>query len=368
MGIFKKYRLSKDPRHPKGTILIPLEDIGIDPEETQARDKDYDPTDLQELEDSIEKYGLLEPLVVTETDPSWANERDITLIGGTHRKGRVDKLNREKGLFSTGVPCIVESYGSFGEMAEGQFDDNTHEDKICVKNEKQDMIRLIGRIFKDGTYRPFGPSGIVWEKKLFQLKKGDPKLIRLFDELTKYVNPQTSPRKLSKKVFKVDVQREIVDEIFNSNGAPPMRQIHLYNNTEMKNEIADGNVVSGFSADPGQIDNGKLVITMNPNDLRAKPFAVVNHLMNTLGGKNVTLTSKQNTEVIVVAYHNKATSDTTLDNFRKKVETTCSDFNDFIRHNMHLGKNVSAIDKIVIMPQKKNRTSGNEKKMKVINL
>ena len=364
MVTFKKYPLSKDPRHPKGTILIPLEDIGIDPEETQARNKDYDPTDLQELEDSIEKYGLLKPLVVTETDPSWANELDITLIGGTHRKSRVDKLHREKGLFSTGVPCIVESYGSFGEMVELQFDDNTHETDICVKNDKQDMIRLIGRIFKDGTYAPFASTGgIVWEKKLFKSKKGDPKLVKLFDELTRYVNPQTSPRKLSKKVFKVDVQREIVDEIFNSHGAPPMRQIRLYSNTEMKSMIANGQVVSGFSTQPGQIDNGKLVITMNPNDVRAKPFAVVKYLMDTLGGKNITLTSKHGSEVIVVAYHNKATSDESLDKFRETVKTTCSDFNDFVRHNTQLGKNISAIDKIIFMPQKKNRTSGNERKM-----
>tara|TARA_X000001388_G_scaffold7221_2_gene4519 strand:- start:14 stop:1114 length:1101 start_codon:yes stop_codon:yes gene_type:complete len=366
MSIFAKYPASQDPAHPLGTILIPLDEIGIDPEQTQARDEDYDPTEEQELEDSIEKYGLRDPLKVTETDPSWTNQLDITLIGGTHRHGRIEKLFREKGLFSAGVPCLPETYSNFGEMVESQFDDNAHEDKICIKNKKRDMIRLIGRIFKDGTYAPIG--GLVWEKSIFKLPKGDPKLSDLFIEMTKYVDPNKSPRKLSPKVFTTDVRREIVDEIFNANGAPPMRQIHLFSNTKIKSMIATGKIIKGFSSQPGNIDNNKLVITMNPNDLRAKPFAVVNHLMNTLGGKNVTLTSKQNTEVIVVAYHNKATSDTTLDNFRKKVETTCSDFNDFIRHNMQLGKNVSAIDKIIIMPQKKNRSSGNEKNVKTIML
>jgi hypothetical protein len=366
MSIFANYPVSPDPAHPPGTILIPLQDIGIDPEETQARNEDYDPTELQELESSIEKYGLREPLQVTQTDPAWQNPLDITLTGGTHRHGRIEKLSTEKGLFSAGVPCIPQSYSTIGEMAESQFDDNAHEDKICVKNKKEDMIRLIGRIFKDGTYAPF--SGLVWEKKLFTLPKGDPKLIQLFSEMSKYVDPTRSPRKLSAKVFSTDVRREIVDEIFNSNGAPPMREIHLFSNSKIKKLISDGKVIQGFASQPGNIDNNKLVITMNPNDLRAKPFSVVNHLMNTLGGKNVTLTSKQNTDVIVVAYHNKATSDQALDSFRKKVETTCNDFNDFVRHNMHLGKNVAAIDKIVIMPQKKNRTTGNEKNLKFINL
>jgi hypothetical protein len=130
-----------------------------------------------------------------------------------------------------------------------------------------------------------------------------------------------------------------------------MREIHLFSSAKIKSELAGGKIVRGFSSQPGKIDNNKLVITMNPNDLRAKPFAVVNYLMNTLGGKNITLTSKQNTEVIVVAFHNKATTDAALDGFRKKVEVICSDFNDFIRHNMQLGGNVSAIDKILIMPQ-----------------
>ena len=366
MSIFAKYPASQDPAHPAGTVLIPFDEIGIDPEETQARNEDYDPSDLQELEDSIEKYGLRDPLVVTRTAAGWQNPLNITLIGGTHRHGRIEKLSIEKGLFSTGVPCIPESYSHFGKMVEGQFDDNAHEDKICVKNKKDDMIRLIGRIFRDGTYAPFGT--LVWEKSLFKLPKGDTKLIQLFSEMTKYVDPKRSPRRLSSKVFTTDVRREVVDEIFNANGAPPMREIHLFSSAKIKSELAGGKIVRGFSSQPGKIDNNKLVITMNPNDLRAKPFAVVNYLMNTLGGKNITLTSKQNTEVIVVAFHNKATTDAALDGFRKKVEVICSDFNDFIRHNMQLGGNVSAIDKILIIPQKKNRPSGNEKSTKIIKL
>jgi hypothetical protein len=349
--------------YPPGTILVPIADIGEDPEETQGRDEDYDPTDEQELEDSIEMYGLFDPLGIAPTDPAWANTKRITLIHGVHRFGRIRKLASQKGLFANGVPCIPVPYSSPGDLAEKQFNENAHEEKICVKNKKRDLVRLIGRLFRDGTYAPM--QGLAWNSALFNLPAGDPLLVKLFQEMTDYVNPLKSPLKLTKKTFTAAVGREIVDEIFNTHGAPPMRQIHLWSNQAVKAAVASGKVVKGYKKSPGTLHNNKLVVSMNPNDLRAKPMAVVNFLSDQLGGKNVMLSSKQNVEVTVVAAHNKATTDKALASFRTNVEDLCREFNAFLSNNTN-GRIARSIDKIVFFPQKKNRASGNEKNYRTV--
>tara|TARA_R110000824_G_scaffold46822_1_gene134132 strand:- start:279 stop:1391 length:1113 start_codon:yes stop_codon:yes gene_type:complete len=365
---WNRYPLDSSGKYPRGTRLVPLDDVGLDPKESQSRDKEFNPDKIEKLENSVEKYGLKEAIGGVPTPDEWENERPVTVVHGVHRYGRARKLHVDSGLFPDGLPVLPETYQSVGTLAEKQFDKNTHEDKIHTPNEPQDLVRCIARVLADATMSPLG-SGLVWTKDLFDDKSpaGVSALLKLHEEMTDYTNPSKSPRKLDKQVFKPAARAWVVDEVFKYHGAPPMRQLLLYTNDEVKKLIKMGTIVPGFNKDPGQVDGGLFVITMNYNDWKAKPMAILRYFMDTIGGTITPLQSKH-VKIIVVAHHHKAETDKQLLSFRTNVERLCKNLNSFFSNNGNGAAFTKVVDEVVFLPQKQNRTKGNEKKSLVLPL
>jgi|19_taG_2_1085344.scaffolds.fasta_scaffold00226_3 hypothetical protein len=344
--------------YPSGTILVPLEEIGLDSELSQARNNDFNPAILIELEESIDTNGLLVPLGIIPTPVGSDCVALNTIVHGVHRYGRILKLNADKSQFNGGVPCIFETYSDLADLYKKQYAANAHMDKIHTKNGEEDAVRLIGRILREGTDSPMG-SGLVWNTSIFTSNnKND--LASLFEEMSDFVNPAKSPLPFPASKFKPEIRARIVDTVWQNNGAPAMRQVRLYTNDWVKRELKAGKIIPNFSAAPSTIDGGKLVITMNANDYRAKPMSVIAKLMDEMGGKLTRFPVKP-VKVVVVAYANKGdTSDKTLTTFRTNVETFIKSVNAFFEKQTGNAGFTQLIDELYFLPQKQNRTAGNE--------
>tara|TARA_R100000808_G_scaffold21731_1_gene46993 strand:- start:484 stop:1569 length:1086 start_codon:yes stop_codon:yes gene_type:complete len=356
MSIFVNYPPAGG-NYPPGTVLIPLSDLGLDQILSQIRSQDFNPDVLRELEDSIAKNGLLEALGVIPTRPGSSNVKPVTVVHGVHRLGRIVNLAATLGLFANGVPCLPESYSSLGDLYIKQFNKNAHDEKVHTPNGKDDAISLIGKILQDGTLAPMG--GLTWSTSIFA--QGKTAQAKLFKEMSDFVNPDKSPLSFPKSRFKATTRRAIVDEIFKTNGAVPLRPVRLYAPDEVKRNLKSGGIIAGYASLPGTVDKGTLVVTMNHNDYHKKVLSVIQKLIE-LGGTQQRFAARP-LRVVVVAYSGKAATDTQLDNFRKSVEKTVGEINEFIAKQCNNKGFMKLVDELYFLPQKQNRTTGNETKL-----
>jgi len=349
-----KYPLASG-KYPQGTVLIPLSDLGLDQILSQIRSEDFNPDVLRELEDSIAKNGLLEALGVIPTRPGSSNAKPVTVVHGVHRLGRIINLAATMGLFPNGVPCLPETYGSLGDLYMKQFNKNAHDEKVHTPNGKEDAITLIGKLLSDGTVAPMG--GLMWSTSIFaQGKKAQE---QLFKELSDFVNPTKSPVSLPPSKFKAPTRNKIVDEIFKKNGAIPIRPVRLYTNDEVKRAIQAGTTIAGYNSLPGTVDKGTLVVTMNHNDYHKKIWGIVQELIR-LGGTQQRFPTRP-LRIVVVAHNSKAgVTDRALLSFRKTVERTIRDANEFIAKQCNNKGFTRLVDELYFLAQKQNRTKGNE--------
>lgn len=340
--------------YPGGTILVPLGDLGLDESVSQIRSQDFNPDVLRELEDSIAKNGLIEALGIIPTLPGSTCTAPCTVVHGVHRFGRIVNLAATVGLFSSGVPCILETYASLGELFMKQYQKNAHDKLVHTPNGRDDAISLIGKILQDGTMAPM--KGLTWSTSIFTQSNAVQQ--KLFKEMSDFVNPTKSPLSFPKSRFKPDAQRAIVDTVWANNGAVPLRQVRLYPNDVVKRALKKGSTIPGYAANPGSVDKGILVVTMNSNDAPKKILSVINELIR-LGGSQQRFSSRP-LRTIVVAHANKATTDTALDNFRRGIEKLIRENNEFIAMQCNNKGFSKLVDELYFLPQKQNRTTGNE--------
>ena len=126
----------------------------------------------------------------------------------------------------------------------------------------------------------------------------------------------------------------------------------------VKRDLKRGATIAGYNANPGTVDKGTLVITMNSNDWHKKLLSITEKLIE-LGGTQQRFPTRP-LRMVVVAHANKALTDTQLDNFRKSVEKTIREHNEFIAMQSGNKGFTKLADELYFLPQKQNRTKGNE--------
>jgi len=329
---------------PSKTVYLPVEDIGIDPNDGNGpRAVDLNVEKMGPLRASIAKYGLQEPITVRAVT---GQPHQWEIVHGHHRYRCMRDINGSDPTRFGKIPCVVASYTSDNDRFEEQYRKNRHWDKVCSPSTWQDLGHHILRQMNTGTFvSPFTNSGLVWDSSVFATASS---MEAFKAELEDYISEVES-------LSKADTKR-VVDTIFAANGKHSPRKVRVYTAAEAKAALKAG-AVPGFNGTSGEIDGGKLVYVMNSNDYAKKPSLVINKLNRLFDAANTTMSAKP-VEVIFVGHVNEET-DSRLDNGRNKMTDFVRTINGFFTTQFGSKYPFSKlVDKVYFLPQKVNRTGG----------
>ncbi|MBI5000723.1 MAG: ParB/RepB/Spo0J family partition protein [Euryarchaeota archaeon] len=181
---------------------IPTERLKIDPVNVRKG-----ASDITELEDSIEKYGILEPIIVREKG------KDVLIVAGSLRYRAAKNIGLKK------IPCIVKEMSDNEAFIESAIENIQRH--VLEPSEEAEVYAKAYEIF--GTYQAVAKAFTVSERTVNQQLEAA-RLVGIIRDVKKG-KQEHAPVSIPRDITKVDVISRAAKEVFRET---PKKQVEMF--------------------------------------------------------------------------------------------------------------------------------------------